>query len=125
MALLLEYEFRTLPADKQIDTEPFLEAVTHLPPFFGEWPPRIPGREAPRPAGLAGSRAEKGREGRLQSSHNSPAGEGSAAQRSRLRAGGGVAAKGRPREDGISLLTPVRPPPHPPGRCAPALEGCA
>uniref|UniRef100_A0A670ZYJ8 Glycolipid transfer protein n=1 Tax=Pseudonaja textilis TaxID=8673 RepID=A0A670ZYJ8_PSETE len=34
MALLLEYEFRTLPADKQIDTEPFLEAVTHLPPFF-------------------------------------------------------------------------------------------
>ncbi|XP_063171720.1 glycolipid transfer protein [Candoia aspera] len=34
MALLLEYEFRTLPADKQIDTEPFLEVVTHLPPFF-------------------------------------------------------------------------------------------
>uniref|UniRef100_A0A098LZX2 Glycolipid transfer protein n=1 Tax=Hypsiglena sp. JMG-2014 TaxID=1550645 RepID=A0A098LZX2_9SAUR len=34
MALLLEYEFRTLPADKQIDTEPFLEAVTRLPPFF-------------------------------------------------------------------------------------------
>lgn len=44
MALLLEYEFRTLPADKQIDTEPFLEAVTRLPPFFGEWPPRSPGR---------------------------------------------------------------------------------
>ncbi|XP_028559684.1 glycolipid transfer protein [Podarcis muralis] len=34
MALLLEYEFKALPADKQIDTEPFLEAVAHLPPFF-------------------------------------------------------------------------------------------
>uniref|UniRef100_A0A8D0GSB4 Glycolipid transfer protein n=1 Tax=Sphenodon punctatus TaxID=8508 RepID=A0A8D0GSB4_SPHPU len=34
MALLLEYEFQTLPADKHIDTAPFLQAVAHLPPFF-------------------------------------------------------------------------------------------
>ncbi|XP_060105334.1 LOW QUALITY PROTEIN: glycolipid transfer protein-like [Heteronotia binoei] len=34
MALLLESEFKVLPADKQIETEPFLEAVSHLPPFF-------------------------------------------------------------------------------------------
>nr|XP_060640745.1 glycolipid transfer protein [Anolis sagrei ordinatus] len=34
MALLLEHEFKALPADKQIDTLPFLEAVAHLPPFF-------------------------------------------------------------------------------------------
>lgn len=59
MALLLEYEFRTLPADKQIDTEPFLEAMTHLPPFFGEW-------RAPRPRrrpGRAGLRAPEQRRG--------------------------------------------------------------
>lgn len=36
MALLLEHEFKALPADKQIETLPFLEAVAHLPPFFGE-----------------------------------------------------------------------------------------
>lgn len=36
MALLLEHEFRPLPADKQIETLPFLEAVAHLPPFFGK-----------------------------------------------------------------------------------------
>uniref|UniRef100_A0A8C5NL52 Glycolipid transfer protein n=1 Tax=Junco hyemalis TaxID=40217 RepID=A0A8C5NL52_JUNHY len=36
MALLLEHEFKPLPADKQIETLPFLEAVAHLPPFFGE-----------------------------------------------------------------------------------------
>ncbi|XP_054852723.1 glycolipid transfer protein [Eublepharis macularius] len=34
MALLLESEFKVLPADKQIETQPFLEAVAHLPPFF-------------------------------------------------------------------------------------------
>ncbi|KAF1427754.1 Glycolipid transfer protein, partial [Spheniscus magellanicus] len=34
MALLLEHEFKPLPADKQIETLPFLEAVAHLPPFF-------------------------------------------------------------------------------------------
>ncbi|KAJ6656621.1 hypothetical protein lerEdw1_003508 [Lerista edwardsae] len=34
MALLLEHEFKVLPADKQIETEPFLDAVAHLPPFF-------------------------------------------------------------------------------------------
>lgn len=65
MALLLEYEFRTLPADKQIDTEPFLEAVTHLPPFFGEWrAPRPPGGA---PAGRACSLPSRAGEGRLQS----------------------------------------------------------
>uniref|UniRef100_A0ACB8G0E8 Uncharacterized protein n=1 Tax=Sphaerodactylus townsendi TaxID=933632 RepID=A0ACB8G0E8_9SAUR len=35
MALLLDSEFKVLPADKQIETAPFLEAVSHLPPFFG------------------------------------------------------------------------------------------
>ncbi|XP_048370461.1 glycolipid transfer protein [Sphaerodactylus townsendi] len=34
MALLLDSEFKVLPADKQIETAPFLEAVSHLPPFF-------------------------------------------------------------------------------------------
>ncbi|XP_066465960.1 glycolipid transfer protein [Tiliqua scincoides] len=34
MALLLETEFKALPADKQIETEPFLDTVAHLPPFF-------------------------------------------------------------------------------------------
>lgn len=58
MALLLEYEFRTLPADKQIDTEPFLEAVTHLPPFFGEWQARDGGRE-----GSAAQRSRRRRAG--------------------------------------------------------------
>lgn len=43
MALLLEHEFKPLPADKQIETLPFLEAVAHLPPFFGE-----PGASRPR-----------------------------------------------------------------------------
>nr|XP_032607170.2 glycolipid transfer protein isoform X2 [Taeniopygia guttata] len=38
MALLLEHEFKPLPADKQIETLPFLEAVAHLPPFFGLTP---------------------------------------------------------------------------------------
>lgn len=36
MALLAEHLLRPLPADKQIETGPFLEAVSHLPPFFGE-----------------------------------------------------------------------------------------
>ncbi|XP_060257272.1 glycolipid transfer protein isoform X1 [Ovis aries] len=34
MALLAEHLLRPLPADKQIETGPFLEAVSHLPPFF-------------------------------------------------------------------------------------------
>ncbi|KAH1180316.1 glycolipid transfer protein [Mauremys mutica] len=34
MALLLEHEFRVLPADREIETGPFLDAVAHLPPFF-------------------------------------------------------------------------------------------
>ncbi|XP_043096858.1 glycolipid transfer protein [Puntigrus tetrazona] len=34
MALLMEHQFRQLPADKQVETRPFLEAVSHLPPFF-------------------------------------------------------------------------------------------
>ncbi|XP_026066660.1 glycolipid transfer protein-like [Carassius auratus] len=34
MALLMEHQFRQLPADKQVETRAFLEAVSHLPPFF-------------------------------------------------------------------------------------------
>ncbi|XP_017564795.1 glycolipid transfer protein [Pygocentrus nattereri] len=34
MALLMEHQFKPLPADKQVETRPFLEAVSHLPPFF-------------------------------------------------------------------------------------------
>ncbi|XP_005999493.1 glycolipid transfer protein [Latimeria chalumnae] len=34
MALLLENQFKQLPADKQIETFSFLESVSHLPPFF-------------------------------------------------------------------------------------------
>ncbi|XP_078523475.1 glycolipid transfer protein [Lissotriton helveticus] len=34
MALLHQHQFKPLPADKQIDTSSFLEAVSHLPPFF-------------------------------------------------------------------------------------------
>ncbi|XP_003430059.1 glycolipid transfer protein [Ornithorhynchus anatinus] len=34
MALLAEHLLRPLPADKQIETGPFLDAVAHLPPFF-------------------------------------------------------------------------------------------
>lgn len=37
MALLMEHQFRQLPADKQVETRPFLEAVSHLPPFFGRF----------------------------------------------------------------------------------------
>ncbi|ELK03892.1 Glycolipid transfer protein [Pteropus alecto] len=38
MALLAEHLLKPLPADKQIETGPFLEAVSHLPPFFARWP---------------------------------------------------------------------------------------
>ncbi|XP_051888428.1 glycolipid transfer protein [Pristis pectinata] len=34
MAMLLEHQFKQLPADKQIDTRAFLESVSYLPPFF-------------------------------------------------------------------------------------------
>ncbi|XP_056275309.1 glycolipid transfer protein [Pseudoliparis swirei] len=34
MALLMEHQFRQMPADGQVETRPFLEAVSHLPPFF-------------------------------------------------------------------------------------------
>ncbi|XP_054630542.1 glycolipid transfer protein isoform X2 [Dunckerocampus dactyliophorus] len=34
MALLLEHQFRPLPADRQVETRPFLETVSYLPPFF-------------------------------------------------------------------------------------------
>ncbi|XP_073922905.1 glycolipid transfer protein-like [Castor canadensis] len=34
MALLAEHLLKPLPGDKQIETEPFLDAVSHLPPFF-------------------------------------------------------------------------------------------
>lgn len=35
MALLMEHQFREVLEDQQVDTESFLEAVSHLPPFFG------------------------------------------------------------------------------------------
>ncbi|XP_043924437.1 glycolipid transfer protein [Protopterus annectens] len=34
MALLLDHQFKQLSADKAIDTQAFLETVSHLPPFF-------------------------------------------------------------------------------------------
>ncbi|CAK6448154.1 unnamed protein product [Pipistrellus nathusii] len=34
MALLAEHLLKPLPMDKQIETRPFLEVVSHLPPFF-------------------------------------------------------------------------------------------
>ncbi|XP_076855222.1 glycolipid transfer protein [Brachyhypopomus gauderio] len=34
MALLMDHQFKQLPADKQVETRSFLEAVSHLPPFF-------------------------------------------------------------------------------------------
>ncbi|CAO2581719.1 Glycolipid transfer protein [Lemmus lemmus] len=34
MALLAEHLLKPLPADRQIEAGPFLEAVAHLPPFF-------------------------------------------------------------------------------------------
>lgn len=37
MSLLMEHQFRQLPADRQVETRPFLEAVSYLPPFFGKW----------------------------------------------------------------------------------------
>lgn len=36
MALLMEHQFRQLPADRQVETRPFLEAVSYLPPLFGK-----------------------------------------------------------------------------------------
>uniref|UniRef100_A0A5F7ZSX9 Uncharacterized protein n=1 Tax=Macaca mulatta TaxID=9544 RepID=A0A5F7ZSX9_MACMU len=34
MALLAEHLLKPLPADNQIETRHFLQAVSHLPPFF-------------------------------------------------------------------------------------------
>ncbi|XP_070259872.1 glycolipid transfer protein-like [Myotis yumanensis] len=34
MALLTKHLLKLLPKDKQMETRPFLEAVSHLPPFF-------------------------------------------------------------------------------------------
>uniref|UniRef100_A0A3P9QH78 Glycolipid transfer protein a n=1 Tax=Poecilia reticulata TaxID=8081 RepID=A0A3P9QH78_POERE len=36
MALLMEHQFRQLPADRQVETRPFLDAVSYLPTFFGK-----------------------------------------------------------------------------------------
>lgn len=42
MTLLLDNEFQPLPPDKAVDTKLFLEAVSHLPSFFGEYgPPEV------------------------------------------------------------------------------------
>lgn len=48
MTLLLDNEFQALPPDKAVDTRLFLEAVSHLPSFFGEYgPPEVgPSRSA-------------------------------------------------------------------------------
>lgn len=37
MAMLIEHQFRQLPGDKNVETRPFLEAVSYLPSFFGEY----------------------------------------------------------------------------------------
>lgn len=37
MSLLLDNQFGELPPDKSVDTELFLEAVSHIPAFFGEY----------------------------------------------------------------------------------------
>ncbi|KAG9339568.1 hypothetical protein AGOR_G00055720 [Albula goreensis] len=34
MALLMDHQFKQLPADKQVETRSFLESVSYLPPFF-------------------------------------------------------------------------------------------
>ncbi|XP_072003380.1 glycolipid transfer protein [Engystomops pustulosus] len=34
MALLLQHQFKPLPADKQVDTCSFLDSVSHIPSFF-------------------------------------------------------------------------------------------
>ncbi|XP_062310091.1 glycolipid transfer protein [Osmerus eperlanus] len=34
MALLVEHQFKQLPADKKVETRSFLESVSYLPPFF-------------------------------------------------------------------------------------------
>uniref|UniRef100_A0A8C5CXI5 Glycolipid transfer protein-like n=1 Tax=Gadus morhua TaxID=8049 RepID=A0A8C5CXI5_GADMO len=36
MALLMDHQFRLLPADKQVETRPFLEACSYLPFFIGK-----------------------------------------------------------------------------------------
>lgn len=42
MTLLLDNQFKPLPPDKSVDTQLFLEAVSHLPSFFGEYgPPEV------------------------------------------------------------------------------------
>lgn len=45
MTLLLDNQFKPLPPDRSVDTQSFLEAVSHLPSFFGECGP--PGVAAP------------------------------------------------------------------------------
>lgn len=79
MALLLEHEFKPLPADKQIETLPFLEAVAHLPPFFGEPGPAGGGggtcgtdRPGTGPAARLWLSAGKGRSGPTGSGSPSP-----------------------------------------------------
>lgn len=37
MSLLLENQFKELPPDKAVDTKLFLEAVSHIPSFIGEY----------------------------------------------------------------------------------------
>lgn len=37
MSVLLQNEFHPLPPDRSVDTKRFLDAVSHLPSFFGEF----------------------------------------------------------------------------------------
>lgn len=39
MSLLLDNAFKPLPPDRSVNTEAFLEAVAHVPSFFGEFGP--------------------------------------------------------------------------------------
>lgn len=44
MSLLLDNAFKPLPPDRSVNTEAFLEAVAHVPSFFGEFGPPHPER---------------------------------------------------------------------------------
>ncbi|KAF7661974.1 hypothetical protein LDENG_00248710 [Lucifuga dentata] len=52
MAMLMEHQFRQMPADKQVETRPFLEAVSYLPSLFDCLGPTV---FAPFKADIAGN----------------------------------------------------------------------
>lgn len=56
MSILLQNEFHPLPPDGSVDTKHFLDAVSHLPLFFGELFPLfrfVSAFQDPRSADLA------------------------------------------------------------------------